>query len=137
MAKTKEQARIRRKASIRQRVHGTTERPRLTIFRSAKHIYAQVIDDDTQRTLAHISTLSADFKAGGALAPPAAPAKEGEAAPKKDGKKTADARKIGMMIAARCKEKNVTQVVFDRNGFIYHGRVAAVAAGARKGGLKF
>jgi large subunit ribosomal protein L18 len=146
MARTKEQARIKRKLSIRQRIHGTSERPRLTVFRSAKHIYAQVIDDDTQKTLVHVSTLSATFKAGGALPPPAAKPKAegeggaegGEAKPaKKDGKKTADARRIGMMVAAACKEKNVTQVVFDRNGFIYHGRVAAVAAGARQGGLKF
>jgi len=142
MAKTKEQARIKRKLSIRQRIHGTSERPRLTVFRSAKHIYAQVIDDDTQKTLVHVSTLSATFKAGGALPPPAAKKAEGEGGEgdkpaKKDGKKTADARRIGMMVAAACKEKNVTQVVFDRNGFIYHGRVAAVASGARQGGLKF
>jgi large subunit ribosomal protein L18 len=141
MAKTKEQARIKRKLSIRQRIHGTSERPRLTVFRSAKHIYAQVVDDDARRTLVHLSTLSADFKAGGALPPPAAKA-DGEGAAegkpaKKDGKKISDARRIGMMVAARCKEKNVSQVVFDRNGFIYHGRVAAVAAGARQGGLKF
>jgi large subunit ribosomal protein L18 len=149
MAKTKEQARLKRKLSIRQRIHGTSERPRLSIFRSAKHIYAQVIDDDTGKTLVHVSTLSGDFKAGGALPPPAAKAEpkaeakaEGDDAKpakpaKKDGKKTSDARRIGMLIAARCKEKNVTQVVFDRNGFIYHGRVAAVASGARQGGLKF
>jgi large subunit ribosomal protein L18 len=141
MAKTKEQARLKRKLSIRQRINGTSERPRLTVFRSAKHIYAQVIDDDTRKTLVHVSTLSSTFKAGGALPPPAAKKAEGEgeaAKPaKKDGKKTADARRIGMMVAAACKEKNVTQVVFDRNGFIYHGRVAAVAAGARQGGLKF
>lgn len=145
MAKKKEEARLKRKLSIRRKVHGTPERPRLTVFRSAKHIYAQVVDDVSRKTIAHVSTLSKEFKAN----PPTAAAPAGEAEGKgaegagdktkaaKAGKKQLAARQIGKLIAAQCKAKNVTQVVFDRNGFIYHGRVAAVAAGAREGGLKF
>ena len=120
MARTKVEARERRKKSIRKRVSGSTERPRLTVFRSLKHVYAQVIDDATHKTLAAASDLDEAVK--------------GEL----DGLKKKDkAKKVGAVIAKRCLEKGISQVVFDRNGFIYHGRVAAVADGAREAGLKF
>jgi large subunit ribosomal protein L18 len=114
------EGRERRKLRIRKKISGTTERPRLSVFRSTKHIYAQVIDDVTGRTLAHASTLSEELK--GAL---------GEA------NKTEAARKVGALIAEQCKAKNVSRVVFDRNGYLYHGRVVALADGARGGGLDF
>ena len=101
-------------------VHGTPERPRLSVFRSLKHIYAQVIDDVTHQTLVAASDLDETIKGDlGGL------------------KKKDRAKKIGAAVAKRCIEKGITQVVFDRNGFIYHGRVAAVADGAREAGLKF
>jgi large subunit ribosomal protein L18 len=120
MAKTKVEARERRKKSIRKSVNGSTERPRLSVFRSLKHVYAQVIDDATHRTLVAASDLDEAVK--GELA----------GLKKKD-----KAKKVGAAIAKRCLEKGISQVVFDRNGFIYHGRVAAVADGAREAGLKF
>ena len=95
-------------------------RPRLSVFRSGRHIYAQVIDDGQGRTLAAASTVSKDFKA--------APV---------EGDKKAEAKKIGQLIADKCKAANINSVVFDRNGFPYQGRVAAVADGARESGLKF
>ena len=110
----------RRKFRIRNRVKGTSERPRLSVFRSAKHIYAQVIDDVEQRTLAAASTLSPDLK--GTL---------------ENDNKTAAAKKVGALIAKMCVEKQVQQVVFDRNGNLYHGRVKALAEAARKAGLQF
>ena len=116
----KESARVRRKVSIRKRVSGTAERPRLTVFRSAKHIYAQAIDDITNQVLAAASDLEEGVK--------------GDAT----GKKKADkAKLVGLAVAKKLLAKNITQVVFDRNGYIYHGRVSAVAAGAREGGLQF
>lgn len=118
--KTKIEAREKRKASIRGRISGSTERPRLTVFRSAKHVYAQIVDDSTHQTLAHASTLDA------------------EEALKKEGQKKKDkAKQVGILIAKRALAKGIDKVVFDRNGFIYHGRVAAIAEGAREGGLKF
>jgi len=122
MAKTNKKgaARIRRKRSIRKRLSGTAVRPRLSVFRSNKHIYAQVINDETGVTLAAASTQSEEVR--GVL----------------DGKKKSEAASIvGQTIAARCKEKSIESVVFDRNGFVYHGRVKAVADGAREGGLIF
>ena len=118
---TKRDGRLRRKLRIRKKVHGTAERPRLSVFRSAKHMYAQVIDDDAGRTLAHVSTLSASFKQP-----------DGH-----NGKKIEQARRVGELVAEACKAKNIEQVVFDRNGYQYHGRVRALADGARKAGLKF
>ena len=112
--------RQRRKASIRKRVSGNPERPRLSVFRSARHIYAQVIDDVAKQTLASASTLSADLK--GTLA--------------EDDKSDA-ARKVGALIAKMCLERKVEKVVFDRNGFLYHGRVKALAEAAREAGLNF
>ncbi len=112
--------RERRKLRIRRKVNGTTERPRLTVFKSARHIYAQVIDDSTGNTLAHASTLSKELK--GAL---------------EEGTKVDAAKKVGALIAGLCKSKNIEKVVFDRNGYPYHGRVSALAAAAREAGLSF
>lgn len=119
-ATKKSVSRTRRKRSIRKKISGTAERPRLSIFRSNKHIYAQVIDDVTGKTLASVSTESATVK--------------GEIS---DKKKTEAAQVVGQKIAEQCKSLSIETVVFDRNGFIYHGRVKAVAEGAREGGLKF
>jgi large subunit ribosomal protein L18 len=112
--------RERRKLRIRNKVSGTSERPRLTVFRSAKHIYAQVIDDTTGKTLAYASTLSKDLK--GTLG---------------DDNKTDAAKKVGALIAKVCKDKGVEKVVFDRNGYLYHGRISALAQAAREAGLEF
>lgn len=117
--KTKEEARARRHHSIRKRIEGTAERPRLVVFRSAKHIYAQVVDDRSSKTLAAASDL---VKKG-------SPALEGQ---KKD-----RAKLVGIAVAKKCLEKGITKVVFDRAGYKYHGRVSAVAEGAREGGLQF
>jgi large subunit ribosomal protein L18 len=113
-------ARLRRKRSVRKRLSGTTARPRLSVYRSNTHTYAQVIDDDNGVTLASASTLSKAIRDGA----------EGK-------KKTELATLVGTLIAERCKEKKIETVVFDRNGFIYHGRVKAVADAAREGGLEF
>lgn len=116
----KVRTRLRRKGAIRKRLRGTAERPRLSVFRSLKHIYAQAIDDDSNTVLASVS--DADGKLADSLA----------------GKKKKErAREIGKLIGAKLKEKKVEAVVFDRNGFIYHGRVKEVAEGAREAGLKF
>jgi large subunit ribosomal protein L18 len=112
-------ARLKRKQHIRQRIQGTAQRPRLTVYRSVKHIYAQVVDDTSGRTLAAASSLEADVRGGG-----------------EKGKKSELAKRVGTLVARRCLEKSVDQVVFDRNGFVYHGRVAKVAEGAREAGLK-
>ena len=120
MANNKEDKRLRRKASIRKKVSGTGARPRLSVFRSAKHIYAQVIDDEQGKTLAVASTLEETLETT-----------------LKGQKKSDKAKAVGAAIAARCKAKNITRVVFDRNGYIYHGRVLALATGAREAGLEF
>ena len=112
--------RERRKLRIRKKVAGSTERPRLSVFRSTKHIYAQVIDDVTGKTLAHASTLSKDLK--GTL---------------DDDKKMDAAKKVGALIAKVCKSKGIDKVVFDRNGYLYHGRIGALAQAAREAGLDF
>ena len=112
--------RERRKLRIRKRVSGTPVRPRLTVFRSAKHIYAQVIDDTTGETLAHASTLSSELK--GSIG---------------DADKSAAAKKVGQLVAQLCLTKKIDKVVFDRNGYLYHGRVSALAQGAREAGLQF
>jgi large subunit ribosomal protein L18 len=111
-------ARIARQQRVRKKVTGTDSRPRVCVFRSNKHIYAQVISDDQGKTLASVSSLSDDFGAG---------AKRGLAV----------AKQVGIALAKVCKEKNIERVIFDRNGFLYHGRVKAVADGAREGGLDF
>jgi large subunit ribosomal protein L18 len=111
--------RERRKLRIRKKISGTSERPRLSVFRSAKHIYAQVIDDVSGATLVAVSTLTKDVKGEG------------------DEGKVGASKRVGQLLAAKCKEKNIAKVVFDRNGYMYHGRVVALAEGAREGGLDF
>ena len=116
----RERKRQARKVSIRKRVTGTAERPRLSVFRSSKHIYAQAVDDTTGAVLAAASDLEAAIQ--GDL----------------EGKSKSDrARVVGKAIAAKLIAKQVAAVVFDRNGYLYHGRVAQVADGAREGGLTF
>jgi large subunit ribosomal protein L18 len=121
--KTKDDRRVRIKHRIRKRVQGNEARPRLTVFRSVAHIYVQVVDDMTGRTLASASTV--DPKVKGAMQPT------------ERGGNIEGAKTIGRTIAARLKEQGVTRVVFDRNGFLYHGRVKAVADAAREAGLEF
>jgi large subunit ribosomal protein L18 len=121
--KTKEDRRDRIKLRIRKRVTGTTERPRLTVFRSLAHVYAQVVDDRTGRTIAAASSVEPALKAAFA---------DGTRGGNKGG-----AEAIGRAIAERLKAKGITRVVFDRNGFLYHGRIKAVADAARQAGLEF
>ena len=116
----RERKRTARKVAIRKRITGTPERPRLSVFRSAKHIYAQAIDDTTGAVLAAASDLEVAVQA------------DLEGKSKKD-----RARVVGKAIAAKLIARSVAQVVFDRNGYLYHGRVAQVADGAREGGLAF
>ena len=113
-------AREKRRARIRRKVSGTPERPRLTVYKSLRHMYAQLVDDTSGKTLVAVSTGSKALK--------------GEV---KEDDKTAAAKKVGAAIARAAKEKGIEAVVFDRNGFDYHGRVQAVAAAAREAGLKF
>jgi large subunit ribosomal protein L18 len=121
--KTKDDRRQRIKYRIRRRVNGTVERPRLTIFRSVSHMYVQVVDDASGKTIASASTVESSVK--GALAK------------KATGGNVEGAKAIGKTIAERLIEKGVKRVVFDRNGFLYHGRVKAVADAAREAGLEF
>ena len=114
----KKESRQKRKFHIRKRVEGSGERPRLSVYRSLNHIYAQVIDDVTGKTLVAASTLSPELKDA-------------------KGKKAKVALLVGELVAKKAQAAKIAAVVFDRNGFNYHGRVAAVAEGARKGGLKF
>lgn len=118
--KSREEARLSRKIRIRKKISGTPERPRLVVFRSNLHIYAQLVDDLSGNTLAAASTLSLQKKGGV------------DARPNKEG-----AGLVGKEIARLAKEKNIGAVVFDRNGYIYHGRIKAVADGAREAGLEF
>jgi large subunit ribosomal protein L18 len=115
----RKQTRIKRHMRIRRRLNGSAERPRLCVYRSNKHIYVQIVDDAQHKTLVSASTLDAELK---------------------DLKKTWDresAKSVGALIAKRAKEKGIKAVVFDRSGYIYHGRVAAVAEAARESGLDF
>ena len=113
-------ARKRRHARVRKKVSGSGERPRLAVFRSLSHIYAQVVDDLKGHTLVAASSLDAEVKGGG------------------NGKKKSErAGLVGQLLAQRATEKGIKEVTFDRGGFRYHGRVKALAEGARKGGLKF
>ncbi len=114
--KGKQVARQRRHLRLRKKVVGTAARPRLVVTRSARHIVAQLVDDGVGRTIASASTLEVDLRAI-------------------EGDKTAKARKVGELVAARAKAAGIESVVFDRGGNKYHGRVAAVADGAREGGL--
>lgn len=120
MSTERQEARARRHRRVRRRVAGTATRPRLNVFRSARHIYAQVIDDTAGRTLAAASTLDPEVRAG----------QEG-------GGKVAAARRVGEVVARRALAAGISRVVFDRGGYRYHGRVAAVAEGARSAGLQF
>ena len=115
-AKSKSAARGRRHLRVRKRVHGTAARPRLVVSRSSRHVFVQVVDDALGTTLASASTMEADLRAF-------------------DGDKTAKARKVGELLAQRAKVAGVEAVVFDRGGNRYQGRVAAIADGAREGGL--
>ncbi|MFO0622067.1 MAG: 50S ribosomal protein L18 [Polyangia bacterium] len=120
---TKENARLKRKQSIRKRISGSVERPRLSVYRSTQHIYVQVIDDsDSAKSNTVVASSSLDPSLLEAL---------------KGLKKRDQAKQVGKKIAELCLAKGIDKVVFDRNGFIYHGRVSALAEGAREGGLKF
>lgn len=112
--------RQRRHRRLRKKVHGTPERPRLNVFRSLRHIYAQVIEDESGRTLAAASTLDAEVREDA-----------------RGMNKTEAARLVGQTVARRALAKGITRVVFDRGGYKYHGRVAALADGARSAGLEF
>jgi large subunit ribosomal protein L18 len=112
-------ARLKRQARIRKKIRGTSERPRLSVFRSARHVYAQIVDDAAGITLVTASTMEKTFKEQ----------------PKAENKKIA-ATQIGKLIAQRALDKGIKKVVFDRNGFLYHGRIKALSDGAREGGLE-
>jgi len=124
-------SRDKRKLKIRKKVTGTTERPRLSIFRSSKHTYAQIISDDSKSTVASASTLDKDVQAEISKL-----AKSAEGA-KGSTKSVLAARAVGLVLANRSKAAKVSKVVFDRNGFLYTGRVKALADGARETGLDF
>lgn len=119
IAKYRREGRIRRHRRVRKKIHGTAARPRLAVHRSNKHLSVQVIDDDAGRTLAAASTIEADLRADGS------------------GGSVDAATRVGTLIAERAKAAGITTVVFDRGGFAYHGRVAAVADAAREAGLEF
>jgi|SRR6185437_5537134 len=112
----KQVVRFKRKKRIRAKIEGTVERPRLAVFRSNKNLYAQLVDDTKGHTLVSASTLDEEVKGGSSI----------------EGAKT-----LGVMLAKRALAKKITQVVFDRSGYIYHGRIKALADAAREGGLKF
>jgi len=115
---TKSEARGRRHRRVRKRVFGTAERPRLCVYKSLRHIYAQLIDDAAGRTIAAASTIGPSFNGSSRC-------------------NIASAKRVGELIAARARERGIGQVVFDRGGYPYHGRVKALAEAAREGGLKF
>jgi large subunit ribosomal protein L18 len=119
MALTTKERRIRIKHRIRKHISGTGERPRMSVFRSNKQIYVQLIDDAESRTLLSVSSLNKDI------------------AEKKDINKTEQAKLVGKLAAEKSKEAGITDVVFDRNGYLYHGRIKALAESAREAGLKF
>lgn len=126
-------ARERKKVRIRRKLRGTDVRPRITVFRSSKHIYAQVISDESQKTLA--STASNDKGFSETIDVEAA--KEVSKNESKSTKSTVAAFAVGKKLAEKLQEKGISEVVFDRNGYQYHGRIKALAEGARAGGLKF
>ena len=114
--KSKAAARIRRQVRGRKKINGTAARPRLVVSRSSRHLFVQVVDDTVGKTVASASTMEADLRAF-------------------EGDKTAKAKKVGELVASRAKDAGIEAVVFDRGGNKYHGRVAAIAEGAREGGL--
>lgn len=116
--KTRAERRYRRHLRVRRRIRGTAERPRLVVFRSLKHVYAQLVDDDRAHTLVGIGDMSNDLEVDGTG-------------------KVERSRAVGRLLAKRAKEQGVKRVVFDRGGYPYHGRIKAVADGARDGGLEF
>lgn len=116
----RKEVRAKKRKRVRKKVYGTAERPRLSVFRSLNHIYAQVINDDLGVTIAAASSLDPEFKAT-----------------ELNGGNVEGAKKVGELIGKRALEKGVAKVVFDRGGNIYHGRIAAVAEGAREAGLNF
>jgi len=118
--KTREEARLRRHLRIRKKISGTAEVPRLNVFRSLKHIYAQLVDDTTHRTLLTVSSLTPEVRTKIAGDKP---------------KRTSVSRIVGQVLAAKAKEQGVQRARFDRGGYLYHGRVRAVAEGAREAGL--
>ena len=120
MAKTnpKTTARAKRVRRIRKKISGTSDQPRLRVFKSNKHIYAQIIDDSAGKTLVSMSTVDKKFE-------------------KADDDKTGNAKKVGVLLAEAAKNAGVSKVIFDRGGYIYHGRVKALSEGAREGGLQF
>ena len=120
--KVRENLRLRRHRRVRRRVSGSAERPRLVVHRSIKNMQGQIIDDGSGKVLLGISTLSPDLK---------------ELRDSDEGKKTALSKAAGKLLAERAKAAGITRVVFDRGGYLYHGRIAAFAEGAREGGLEF
>jgi large subunit ribosomal protein L18 len=120
--KLRENLRLRRHRRVRRRVSGSAERPRLVVHRSIKNMQGQIIDDGSGKVLLGISTLSPDLK---------------ELRDSDEGKKTALSKAAGKLLAERAKAAGITRVVFDRGGYLYHGRIAAFAEGAREGGLEF
>jgi large subunit ribosomal protein L18 len=119
IAAKRREGRLRRHRRVRKKIHGTAERPRLAVYRSNKHLSVQLIDDDAGRTIASASSLEKDLRTQGS------------------GSTVAAATKVGSLIAQRAKQAGVSKVVFDRGGFLYHGRIAAVADAAREAGLEF
>lgn len=119
-AQERVEARGRVRIRIRHKLRGSAERPRLAVFKSGRHIYAQVIDDATGSTLAHASSLDATVREKAKI-----------------GANVAGARRVGQLVAERAKQKGIARVVFDRGGYIYHGKIKALADAAREGGLEF
>ncbi len=119
-SKRKQNSHLRRKRRVRRKISGTTQRPRLSVSRSLKHIYAQIIDDEKGKTLAHASSLSPEVRDNAI-----------------EGGKIQVAKDVGQLIAQKAKEQQIEGVVFDRGGNLYHGRIKALAEAAREGGLKF
>jgi len=116
----RQQARLKRKKRIRKKIYGTTQRPRLSVFRSARHIYAQVVDDTAGHTLAAASTMDKDALSGS-----------------KFENKVEAAKFVGKLVGERAIGKGIKEVIFDRNGFLYHGRIKSLSEGAREAGLVF
>jgi large subunit ribosomal protein L18 len=119
IARKRREGRLRRHRRVRKKVHGTAARPRLAVYRSNRHLSAQLIDDDSGRTIVSASSLEADFRKQQA------------------GGNVAAATAVGTLVAQRAKAAGITSVVFDRGGFLYHGRIAAIADAARAAGLEF
>ena len=119
VAQQRRNGRLTRHRRVRKKIHGTAARPRLAVHRTNKHLSVQVIDDDAGRTLAAASTTEASLRGDG------------------NGSTTAAATRVGSLIAERAKAAGIDKVVFDRGGYLYHGRIAAVAAAAREAGLEF